>query len=48
MLGPVSLLFLGHWLLGERITVVQLIGTAVVLVGIGVLTAPRRGASSLA
>jgi drug/metabolite transporter (DMT)-like permease len=48
MLGPVSLLFLGHWLLDERITVVQLAGTAVVLAGIGVLTAPRRGASSLA
>jgi drug/metabolite transporter (DMT)-like permease len=44
MLGPVSLLFLGHWLLDERITLVQIIGTAVVLVGIGVLTAPRRAA----
>lgn len=42
MLGPVSLLFLGHWLLGERISALQVAGTAVVLVGIGVLTAPRR------
>ncbi len=45
MLGPVSLLFLGHWLLDERISLVQIVGTAVVLVGIGVLTAPRRAAS---
>ncbi|GMU42860.1 MAG: DMT family transporter [Xanthomonadales bacterium] len=44
MLGPVSLLFLGHWLLDERISAVQLAGTAVVLVGIGVLTASRREA----
>ena len=42
MLGPVSLLFLGHWLLDERISLVQIGGTAVVLVGIAVLTAPVR------
>ena len=48
MLGPVSLLFLGHWLLDERISLVQIIGTAVVLVGIAVLTAPRRAAPSAA
>lgn len=42
MLGPVSLLFLGHWLLDERISALQVAGTAVVLVGIGILTAPRR------
>ncbi|MGE4071734.1 MAG: DMT family transporter [Lysobacterales bacterium] len=42
MLGPVSLLFLGHWILGERISLIQLIGTAVVLAGIGVLTSPAR------
>lgn len=35
MIGPVSLLFLGHWLLGERITPVQVVGTVVVLAGIG-------------
>ncbi|MCB1602709.1 MAG: EamA family transporter, partial [Xanthomonadales bacterium] len=42
MLGPVSLLFLGHWILGERISLIQLIGTAVVLAGIAVLTSPAR------
>lgn len=41
MLGPVSLLFLGHWLLGEAITPTQLAGTAVVLAGIGWLTASQ-------
>ncbi len=46
MLGPVSLLFLGHWLLGERISLVQVGGTALVLVGIFVLTAPERVARS--
>ena len=35
MLGPVSLLFLGHWVLGEPITPVQLLGTGVVLAGLG-------------
>jgi drug/metabolite transporter (DMT)-like permease len=34
MIGPVSLLFLGHWLLGERITAVQVVGTAIVVGGI--------------
>lgn len=42
MLGPVSLLFLGHWILGERISLTQILGTAVVLVGIAVLTSPAR------
>ncbi len=45
MLGPVSLLFLGHWLLDERISAVQIVGTAVVLAGIGVLTAPKAAIS---
>lgn len=40
VLGPVSLVFLGAWLLGERITAVQLIGTAVVLGGVLLLTRP--------
>jgi len=40
LLGPVSLLFLGHWILGERITPTQIAGTMVVLVGIGWLTWP--------
>ncbi len=34
MLGPVSLLFLGYWLLQEPITLLQLFGTAVVLAGV--------------
>jgi drug/metabolite transporter (DMT)-like permease len=42
MLGPVSLLFLGHWILGERISVILPIGTAVVLAGIAVLTRPAK------
>lgn len=46
MLGPVSLLFLGHWLLDERISVIQLVGTATVLVGIAWLTWPQRGRTS--
>ena len=45
MLGPVSLLFLGYWFLQEPITLLQLIGTAVVLAGVywanrGVASAP--------
>lgn len=40
VIGPVSLLFLGGWLLGESITALQLAGTAVVLAGIAVLTRP--------
>ncbi len=42
MLGPVSLLFLGYWLLDEHLSLTQIAGTAVVLVGIGVLTASPR------
>jgi drug/metabolite transporter (DMT)-like permease len=45
VLGPVSLVFLGAWLLDEPITVVQLIGTAVVMGGVLLLT--RRGANSV-
>lgn len=41
MLGPVSLLFLGHWLLDERISLVQILGTGVVLIGIAWLTRPQ-------
>jgi drug/metabolite transporter (DMT)-like permease len=42
MLGPVSLIFLGYWILGEAITLIQLLGTAVVLVGIGLVTRTRQ------
>ncbi|MFC3552289.1 DMT family transporter [Lysobacter cavernae] len=45
VIGPVSLVFLGAWLLGEAITPVQLIGTTVVLAGVLVLTRP--GANSV-
>lgn len=40
VLGPVSLVFLGAWLLGEPITAIQLIGTTVVLGGVLLLTRP--------
>ncbi len=43
MLGPVSTLFLGFWLLGEPITGVQLAGSALVMGGIYLLSA-RPGA----
>lgn len=45
VIGPVSLVFLGHWLLGEAISAMQIAGTAVVLAGIWVLTRP--GANSV-
>lgn len=38
MIGPVSLVFLGWWLLGEHITIVQLAGTAIVIAGMWLLT----------
>ncbi|HVH33262.1 MAG TPA: DMT family transporter [Tahibacter sp.] len=38
MLGPVSTLFLGAWLLGEPVTVWQLAGSALVLAGMYVLS----------
>jgi len=47
-LGPVSLLFLGGWLLGEAVTPIQIIGTAVVLGGILLLTRPAANSVPLA
>lgn len=38
MIGPVSLVFFGWWLLGEPVTPLQLAGTAVVLAGIALLS----------
>jgi drug/metabolite transporter (DMT)-like permease len=38
VLGPVSLLFLGWWLLDEPVSALQLAGTAVVLAGVWVVT----------
>lgn len=40
VLGPVSLLFLGSWLLDETITALQLLGTAVVLGAVWLLSRP--------
>jgi drug/metabolite transporter (DMT)-like permease len=40
-IGPVSVLFLAAWLLGEPITSLQLVGTALVLVGAMVLARRR-------
>jgi len=42
VIGPVSLVFLGAWLLDEQITLLQLAGTAVVLGAVYVLTRPTR------
>lgn len=42
MIGPVSTLFLGFWLLGEPITGVQLAGSALVMGGIWMLSRKRR------
>jgi len=41
MIGPVSVLFLAAWLLGEPITPIQLAGTGLVLAGIGLLSTKR-------
>lgn len=38
MIGPVSTLFLAAWILGEPITAIQLVGTALVLAGIYLLS----------
>jgi len=40
VLGPVSLVFLGWWLLGEPVTLLQLAGTAIVLAGVWIVTQP--------
>jgi len=42
MIGPVSLLFLAWWFLGEPITVWQLAGTALCLAGVFVLSGMRQ------
>lgn len=46
VLGPVSLLFLGSWLLAETITALQLLGTAVVLGAVWLLSRPPRAAAA--
>lgn len=49
VLGPVSLVFLGGWILGETVTWLQIAGTAVVLAGVLVLTGAgaKPGANSV-
>lgn len=42
LLGPTSILFLAAWLLGEPITTLQLVGTAIALAGVMVLGRQRR------
>lgn len=42
MVGPVSVLFLAAWILDEPITILQLMGTVLVMGGIFVLTARRQ------
>src|SRR5699024_9554775 len=42
LLGPTSVLFLAAWLLGEPITTLQLIGTAIALAGVMVLGRQRQ------
>jgi drug/metabolite transporter (DMT)-like permease len=46
-LGPVSLLFLGGWLLGEKVSIVQVVGTAIVLGGILLLARPAANSLPL-
>jgi len=41
MIGPVSTLFLAHWILDEPITAIQLLGTALVLAGIYLLSTKK-------
>ena len=41
MIGPVSTLFLAHWILDEPITMIQLMGTALVLAGIYLLSTKK-------
>ncbi|HEY0662292.1 MAG TPA: DMT family transporter [Lysobacter sp.] len=47
VLGPVSLLFLGGWMLGETVTALQVLGTAVVLGGVVMLTRPAANSLPL-
>lgn len=45
MIGPVSLLFLGWWILGEAITPLQISGTAIVIAGIWMLARYNKAAA---
>ncbi len=46
VIGPVSLVFLGAWLLDEPVTALQVLGTAVVLVAVYVLTRAKPAQAS--
>ena len=48
MIGPVSTLFLGWWLLGEPITRLQLAGTALVIAGIFLLSTRKTAVAAKA
>jgi drug/metabolite transporter (DMT)-like permease len=48
MIGPVSTLFLGWWLLGEPITRLQLAGTALVIAGIFLLSTRKPAVAAKA
>jgi drug/metabolite transporter (DMT)-like permease len=37
MLGPIATIFLGWFFLGEKITLIQVLGMAVVLCGVAIL-----------
>jgi drug/metabolite transporter (DMT)-like permease len=43
MIGPVSTMFLGYWLLAEPIGRTQIAGTGLVLLGVGLLSYSRQG-----
>lgn len=45
MIGPVSLLFLGWWVLGEAITPLQISGTAIVIAGVWMLARYNKAAA---
>jgi drug/metabolite transporter (DMT)-like permease len=42
MLGPVSLVFFGYWLLNEAISALQIVGTLLVLLGVWLLARPKK------
>jgi drug/metabolite transporter (DMT)-like permease len=46
MLGPISLIFLGFWILHEPITLLQLIGTGIVLLGVASVTRAKAASNS--
>lgn len=39
--GPVATIFFGYWFLGERVTVIQVTGAALVLPGVTLVSTRR-------